>query len=335
MNKIYFIFCLLIFIVTACSQEDDYNSGEWTDNLENNDPTLRQVNFSNDMTGVSVLIFQKNQNNKYIFQRSVSSGWSVNGKVSTMLVLGYYKFLFLKNAGTTTSFDPIPEENTTEFEDFKIKATAMSGKDGYVNPVDQIWLPTAQLADKVYEVIDTITVKNTITRAVGQVVVNIKRGYPFDENAASDPNGNIDESNYRLIPMEESFITQNLKDITLDINGVGTSIDLSGSYGNAKTYFSSFEKSIPISLSDGYATMEGPFVFPPEGGNKSSVSVNINMADNSKYRNISVNVANATIEKNYQTVINIWLTYTYQLFRVTVSMDEITGSNDADTGIWN
>lgn len=316
MKRLNIIFGLLLLFVTACNTDNDYDTTQDETDLRSSNT----VTFSQEIDGVSVLIFGKNDNNQFLYNRSISSGWSDEGKVSALLDIGYYKFLFIKSAQATTSFSPTLQPGATSFDNVKIKATADVANPGYLLPVDEIWLPSIEEANEEYEILDPAYIQDTVRRAVSQVILNIKRGYH---------NG----TTYVPIPFKQGVdITNIIKTIDMDIIGVGESIDIYGSYGSAhKTRFTA---NTPTEITtDGFAVFKGPFLFPPEDGNDSQVNIVITPQDDSPFPEMRKDIT-GKLEKNYQLVITLWLTETYQIFDITVDTTPITDSKEGDKGIW-
>lgn len=309
---------VILSMTVACSNEDTIIKNSLGDEL--NSVNNKAVTLSGaTMDGVSVLIFGRNEN-AFKYQRSISTGWSVDGKVSTLLEIGMYKFLFLKYKEENTIFYPKPLDTNSTFESIKIEAKDDPDNIGYLLPVDEIWLPeTEGLANKQYLIDNPTTIFNRLERAVSQVQVNIRRGYKSGEN---------------ILPLpfpEGKDITENIKEIIMDIDGVGESITISGGSGSSKTIYTA-ESAAEIT-DDGYAIFEGPLVFPNGSGENTSVNLTIVPKDGSLYPTMKANAA-GLLERNKKLEITLWLTSTYKLINVTVRTEPISLSEDGDEGIW-
>lgn len=316
MKKYYYLIWMLIILLTACSSEDDNMPGQKDSTLKGKSEA---ITFTQDVEGVSVLIFNENSNS-YDYLRSIVSGWSDDGKVSTRLELGKYRFLFLKSAGIYTSLYPDPLDNDTSFENIKISTKADPENDGYVLPTDEIWLPeTEQLAKTIYTIVDETTVENKLTRAVSQIVVHVKR--------AANEGGKITELPF---PSEKN-ITENIKEIRLDINGVGEAINIGGGIGSTKT------KDILNVATEvdgkGFATYNGPFVFPNATAAETTVNISVAPSEDSIFPEMKTTVK-GLLERNKKLEITLLVTSTYQLIDIVVDINPMTEISEGDSGIW-
>jgi len=306
---------LAVLIFTACSNEndgDDSQSG--TSSLRN------EVTLSSETDGVSVLIFAKEEG-KYKYLRSINSGWSAERKVSTILQLGYYKFLMFKSAGINTSFS-LPSELDAEgkMKEIEFSAKPDSHGEDYVLPVDEIFFPeTASVAEQEHNIDGPKTIHNKLTRAVSQVVLNINRGY-------------ADGSDMKPLPYAEGkSIMDNIASIELDIEGVGEVINIYESRGSKKTYFSATQAS--STTTEGFAVFKGPFVFPSIAGEEAEVKITIHTIDSDIFPNTE-KIIHGKLERNKKLEISLWMTSTYKLIDVLVDLSEITEETEGDSGIW-
>lgn len=318
MKKYYYLIGMLIVLLTACSNEDDNEFIQDNSTLKSNSEAIT-FDLDMDMGGVSVLIFDED-NNDFNYLRSITSGWSIDGKVSTRLELGKYRFLFVKSAGINTSFYPNPFDNNTSFDDVKIVANSDSQNAGYVLPVDEIWLPeTEDLAKTTYTIVDETTVYNKLTRAVSQIVVHVKR--------VANENGKITE-----LPFPSGKdIANDIKEIRLDIDGVGEAVNISGGLGATKT------KDILDEINEiddnGFATFEGPFVFPMATNDETSVGISVIPSEDSLFPEMKTSVK-GLLERNKKLEITLRITSTYQLIDIIVDINPITEISQGDSGIW-
>jgi len=317
MKKNVFILSMLVILATACSNDDIEVQQSYDQEESNLSTTKSAVTFAGETDNVSVLIFGEDSN-EYYYQKSISSGWSVDGKVSTLLTLGKYKFLFVKSAGAHTSIYPNPLNSSSSFSSIKFEAKPNTGKPNYVLPVDEMWLPeTKKMADSVYTIVDKTTVKNKLRRAVSQVVLHVKR--------ASVVNGVITE-----LPYDNGNIMKNIDEITLDIQGVGEAVNIEGGIGKTNTLYTSKTATI---TGEGFASFEGPFVFPPAGNDKATVDITVTPAVDSAFPEMKKTVQ-GYLERNKKLEITLYVTATYQFINVTVEIEPISDEEDGDTGIW-
>lgn len=315
MKKRYNIIWVLIIIFSAC-----YNDNEFIHNNLYPISESGSITFLQDLEGVSVLIFKENDE-EFKYVRSIDSGWSTDGKMSTRLMFGNYRFLFIKSSGENTSFYS-NSFNTAgaSFDDMKIITRADFENENYVLPVDEVWLSeTEQQAKTIYAIVDETTVYNRLTRAVSKIMIHLKR--------VSIENGEIIEYPFS----EGSNIAENIKEIRLDINGVGEAVNIKGGIGFTKTKVT-LQEAIEIT-EDGFATFEGPFVFPLSTPELSTVNISIIPYTNdiSEQMNTSVN---GLLERNKKLEITLLITNTDQLIDIIVDTNPITEKSDGDSGIW-
>lgn len=217
------------------------------------EPVSRSVTFEAGTEDVGVLIFGRNDSD-FTYLDRIASGWDAEGKTSIQLEIGDYKFWFYKSARVNTQLLPEPLTDAKAGE-VKIALREDQAHAGYYLPADEVFLPaTPEMAEKVYGIHGGDTVRNTLTRAVGQIVLELKRG--------ASENGQIDSLPYET----GETIMDPIKNVTLDISNVGEAVGLRGDIGNVRTLWTNTE--VPVISESGFALFEGPFVFPPEKGGR-------------------------------------------------------------------
>lgn len=305
---------VIILISIACSNDEDENLSSDI-SLQRNDVTF----LSEETDGMSVLIFDKKNKDNYKYLKSISSGWSADGKLTTILELGYYKFLIFKSAGMNTSLSPQPLDKEASFDDLRFMTKADTYGDGYVLPVDEIFLPDPVVAEQEYHIETATTVYSKLTRAVSQVTLNLNRGYSNSSGFSEQP-----------FESGRSIMNQ-IAGIELDITGVGESINIYESTGSKKTHYSS---TTATSISDkGFASFAGPFVFPSIAGEEAEVKITINPTVDSAFP-IMEKTIKGKLEKNKKLEITLWMTSTYNFIDISVNLTDITTETDGDSGIW-
>ncbi len=316
LNLIYGI--IFLIMVAACSDKDNL-----TDET-NSSLTRTTFAYTADADDVSVLIFGKG-NEGFTYLRTLSSGW-VNNRISTNLELGEYKFLFCLVPGTETTFTPTSLDNSIGMEDIRIHAKTDNEplRQGYVLPVEEIWMPeTEALADTPYIIEGNELISNTLKRAVSQVEVILKR-------AEIGQNNEITPVPYG----EGSNIMNDIKSIVLDIEGVGEYIDYKGSHGLSRTYY--YTQTATDFTNEGFAHFEGPFVFPTETTDPANVKITIQPTDSTKDP-MSTTVS-GKLERNKKLIITLWISSPDEpivsVIDITVDTEEISLSTDGDKGIW-
>lgn len=319
MNKGYYIICMLIFLITACSNDDGNHLMHDDLNMESKGGS-ELVTLSTEIKDVSVLIFGE-KDGAFTFQSKISSGWDANNQVQTNLKLGKYKFLFLKTAGKCTNLLPAELLTTTQFEDINFKVRDDSHNPGYAMPTDEIYLPETQsLANTEYTVTGPTTVKNKITRAVGQIVVNIHRV----------AKNNNDTTHLPFTGTQN--VMSNISKINLDISGTGETVNIAGGKGSVKTKYT-FDNTKAIIDNNGFASLEGPFLFPTADAEKTIVKISVDPAEDSAFPVMNTTVE-SKIKRNEQIIITLLITSTYQLIDIAVDIEPISDAIDGDAGIW-
>lgn len=290
------------------------------------------VTLSADIDGVSVLIFGENEGD-YIYQNSIASGWSVKDMATntyektTYMNIGKYKCLFYKLAGNNTELSPSLLTNTTVFEDIRFNAKNDASNPNCKLPVDEIFLPAlSENPDQIYVIPDVNLIQSKISRAVSLVVLNIKRGYKNEE-------GKYDSIPYPN-PGTRNIMNE-IKEIKLEINGVGESLDIYGSAtGNGRTIYTAGNISGNIDINNrGFATIDGPLVFPAAENITPTVKVTISPTSDSAFPILEKTVE-GVLERNKKLEITLWITDTYEFVNITVNTGPMSEMN-GDIGIWD
>ncbi len=309
-RRIVYWACLLLAV--SCESKNE--------GIDSVDPVLsaRTVTFLGETEDVSVLIFGRNSTG-FTYQKGVFSGW-VNGRLKIPLERGEYKCLFYKSSFVHTELFPDLRENETPWENVKIMSRPDPGQKGYVLPADEVFLPSSEvLANTIYVVPENDTVRSTLTRAVGKIILQLKRG--FSES------GNIDSLPYAA----GSNIMDEIEQISLDITGVGEAVNIAGGLGKASMEWTA--SSADRITSSGFAVFDGPFVFPPAAGEKTKVGITLKPKSGSPFPPMSRSVE-GNIVRNEKLVITLWLTSTYRFVGVQVRRDPIQDETQGDAGLW-
>jgi len=301
---------LLIIVLAGCSEEDTSPIEKPSVGIEN------IVTLAGNAENVNVLIFNQNGND-YNYKREIN----LNIQDTANLEYSTYKFLFYKSAGLNS--DKLPAVFTSEnlFEDVIFQSRTDLQNDGYVLPVDEIWLPeSADLANQSYSINSDRTIRNILTRAVSQVIVHIRKG-------------TYDESNPPT-PVELSETPVAMGEIIMDIQSVGEYVTFNGATGNKKTMFINDESLLS---EDGDISFIGPFVFPSENG-ETTVSVTYTPTATSEYPDIEKTVS-GRLERNKRLEITFWVSEEEppvgrEFINITVETTDMEGDLSGDEGIW-
>lgn len=310
MKVLRFLPCLLILFGVACSQEDKLDT----------DPSLqtRAVTLISDIDDVEVLIF-KHEESEFSYLNKVNSGWS-SGKTTVYLKAGDYKFFYYKATGGDMEMTPAAMDDVSSFDDFQWNAVADTPSgDDYFLPVGELWLAqTATMANEIQTVSAATTVSQTLTRAVSQVVVHLRKGVPGEAGE---------------LPTDGESVT--LGTLNLDIAGVGEAVTINGSTGTGKTKVSLTQGKTNL---EEYATFEGPIVFPSESG-EATVQIAFTPDTSIDFPEINTTVT-GPLERNRKLEITLWINEEEpredEFLTISVTTSPMTDSEDGgDSGIWN
>ena len=320
MKNKYIIICITFsLLVIACSKHDTENN---IDDLSGKKAEI--VNLSGGMNGLTVLIFDKKTDNSFNYNKSIATGWSDDGKLSTNLALGMYKFLFFKSTGANTILEP-SNLSSAKFENIKLsnKSDENSNNNGetmYVLPSDEIWLPKSVThSNQEYPIYDPTTVYDTLTRAVAKIEFRIKRGIVSGQPGDS------------LVFDKNQNIMQNIKSVSIDISGIAKSATLWGGETDAKTKVT---YNTADSITDwGFAMFDGLYVIPKGTGSQATINFTLTPADNNAFPVLTKEIK-GDIKRNQKLIITLWLTSTYKFIDVEVDVKDIENSIGGDSGMW-
>lgn len=306
------VYWTLILLTVSCVKEEE--------GMGKTEPEVasRSVTFEAGTENVGVLIFGRNDT-VFTYSDRITSGWDAEGRTSVQLETGDYKFWFYKSALVNTQLLPdlLTSAKTGEV---KISLREDLAHAGYYLPADEVFLAASpEMAEKVYEIRGGDTVRNTLTRAVGQIVLELKRG--------ALENGQIDSLPYGAGETIMDFI----KEVTLDISNVGEAAAAAGGIGSVRTLWTSTE--MPVMSGSGFARFEGPFVFPPEKGRKTAVKITLTPESGGPFPEL-IQTVEGLVERNKKLTITLWITSTYRFIGVTVKTDPISETMEGDKGIW-
>lgn len=309
-----------MLLITACDKDET----EKTEDLQGSAIFSTRGDATD---GVSVLIFKEKQG-VFGYDETWNPDWR-NGKAIRILDIEQdYRFLLYKWEKGTVTMSPSPlEKTTTKMEDirFDAKADAQAGA-GYVLPVDSIWLPkdltTAEEKFR-FNGVNNKTVKETLELAVSCIELELKRGYR-------------DGNSYKPLvydnPAAKNILSE-IKNISLDIAKVGTSVDIEGGIGTtSKTAFSTKAGKVD---KDGFANIIGPLVFPNEKKEESDVKITLDFNDDSSFPKTMSTSVKGLLERNNKLVITLWLSVTYETIEISVDVKPISATTDGDDGMWD
>lgn len=308
---------MLCLLAVACTNEKKIDQDPGPSLLETRAVTLD----AGGADDVEVFIF-KQDDNGFMHLSSINSGWDENGKTTVKLEKGDYKFLFHKSAKLNCDIFPASMTPEAAFDHVKWNSRndEINGA-GYMLPVDEIWLPeTFDMANNPYSIQNAMTIRNTLTRAVSQVMIHMRKGTPETViTRASD-----------ATPTAVSLGT-----LDIEINGVGQSVNVVGGTGTSKTRVAIAEA---VSNGEEIFTFTGPFVFPSDSEDDATVTITYTPNENSDIPGFTTTV-NGPLERNKKLEISVWLGDDEPIvegdLEVTVEVIDMEDSEDSgDHGKW-
>lgn len=309
------LFLLSLPILFSCSGQDELSDSPG--NPEEIPAGVSKVVFrSNDQASRRVYIFRK-EGNEFRYNSTIDNGWSADGKMTTRLLVGEYKFLFTLPSGEGLDVLPTTLDNTVTWDKLRFVAKADPKDAQTILPVEELFLPEPAVADSVYAIRGKDEIKCTLTRRVSQVEFILKRGYKKEGTYVSRPYA----SGSDILDIIEGF--------EVEISGVARECNYAKTSGNAKiqqTYRADDKSDID---KDGFATFTGPFVFPPADNSEINLNVTLIPSVGASYKPLSLK---GKLEANRKLIVTLWLNY-FDV-GVTFHTEPITKRTDGDSGIW-
>lgn len=270
---------------------------------------------------VTLLIF-RNQGGNYVYQSLVDRGWDPKGEVSLALEAGDYKFLFMKSTWENTTLMPSSLGSNETFDDIRIEAKADPDQPGNILPADEIFMPVAEDAGRVYPIKGGELVACTLKRAISQVLVTIKRG-------------KLEDGKYVAEPYPEGNILEQVKEIRLDLANVATTLGIDRTTGSGKMTVTLPAASRDSLTAEGFAAFTGPFFFPPADGGKVNVTVSV-VPTEAANQAIRRKTFQGAIERNRRLEVIVWLGTgpDHPIIGVEYDIEPITQEQIGDQGTW-
>ena len=320
MLRTVYISTLALLLFSACSRERESAAGGEDEPIPSPTKTV-PVAFAAENSDISVQVFGEKAGN-FVYVKTLDGRGDADGRFSVQLPVGKYEYLFLKSPFRYTEPVAVPQAGTTGFDDFRIAAKSDPDNPGYLLPADEVYFqdPTEN-PDSVYTLPASDTIRCKLKRAVGQIVLLLKRGY-------------YDGSAYRELPYaQDSDILQNIGRIRMEIAGAGNRLGLAGSEGTGSIRHDFPEPTAENITDDGFALLTGPFVFPPQAGQNLTVSTTLTPKTGSGYPVLN-NEITAPLGRNMRLEITLWLTVSHQFIGITTETAPITETTEGDTGPW-
>lgn len=272
---------------------------------------------------VTLFIFRKS-GDKFLYQTEIRSGWDSQGKIVRKMDPGTYQFLFVKTPWTGTVLSPDPLTTSINFNELKFNARTAEDKEGYVLPVDELFLPESASTADPMEIKGGETVTCRLKRAVCRANLRIKRG----ERQNND---------FKPVPYSlGETVMDNITSVHLELNGIGTSANLNGTYGHGILSIDRAAASIDTLTAEGFAVFNIPFFFPPASTDK-IIKAKVKIETETGILTSPI-MEVIDVMRNQEVDITVWLPAEQPkndvLIGITADTRPITEMQDGDIGFW-
>ena len=312
------IYLAFISILGACSA-----SGEQAPIQPIATAELQRVTFAtaNDAP-YSIAVFRE-ANHVFLYQKTLNTGWSENGKLTTELPVGNYQFLFALHDGENTLLSPELTPNATTFSELKFISRQHPDNNMLILPADELFLPESH-ADSIYRITESCTIKCTLQRAVCQTLLYIKRGQKTEDG------------NYMPIAYENNKnILQSLSSVEMSLQQAGTGTTVNAVSEGQGEIISDFDLSAPdILTTEGFAVFKGPFFFPAENNGEITARITLNPATDSP-QPVLTSTVKSNLQRNQQLIITVWVTNDWNFIGVEADTRAINKEIDGNQDIWD
>lgn len=312
------MYLLFLPMMLSCSGQEELtdSSGGPEENLP---AGIARVAFQSDPQPQCLYIFRK-EGDSFRYDSTINTGWSADGKLTTRLLLGDYKFLFTGEQNAQVDVFPSPLTPDVAPEQLRFVARTDNEHPGYLLSTGELFLPEPDVAAKVYTIQGNDEIACTLKRKVSQLEFVLKRGYK-------------EGNEYIPLPYDKGDnVLEMVKELRVEISGVARECNFNGTSGKGNmiaTYSASERQSID---EQGFATFAGPFVFPPANANgEVNLKITLVPITGSPYKPLSLK---GKLEANRKLEVNLWLNSSYFDIGVTIHNGPITERTDGDAGVW-
>lgn len=314
--RIYAAIVIAATALTACSPTEAEGV---VDPVE---PSTRVTLLGNGTQDVSVYAFRL-KDGSFFYDTLFCGDWTADGRLPVNIANGSYKFLFACGEGGSLTLQPEPLTRQTTWEQALFTLGENPELPGTYLPSDELFLQyPASEASRVYVVGGSnMTVSATLTRAVSQIGINVKRGY-------------YDGTRYVEVPYGGSHsVLDEIDRIELTAHNAGLSVSPGGSAGTA-TVVSAFRASEQgIVTGEGFASFDGPFVIPPADDADMRLGLKVVPKEGSSMRPATLELTGRA-ERNKRLDITLWITSANPTIGVEIETAPIEQEQEGDSGIW-
>lgn len=277
-----------------------------------------EITFNSGPLPQRVYIFRK-EGNTFRYASTLEGGWSDEGKMTTRLLIGDYKFLFTGPLSGQIDVLPAPLDKTVTFEELRFVSQTAPGQAENILPAEELFLPEPDIANSVYTIRGGEEIDCTLKRRVSQLEFVLNRGYKEGDEYVPQPYA------------EGHNILETIREIRVEVSGVGRECNYLGTSGTGHiscTYAASERESID---SQGFATFKGPFVFPPADDGEVHLDITLIPVSGEAYPTLQLK---SRLETNRKLMVNLWLSSSYFDIGVTIRNLPISGRTEGDSGVW-
>lgn len=257
----------------------------------------------------------------YRLDRVLSDGWSADGTLRVYLPDGSYRFLFAEGGGSTLQPVPAPLDGAAWEEVCFERKTDPARPDTWL-PTGELFLQKPDEARREYLLAGTrLTVPAKLTRAVCEVVLNLKRGYP-------KPQGGYTEVPYTT----PHTVLDQIDRVALTVTGSALRVGIGGGSGTAEVH-AELSASQAVLSDDGFARITGPMLIPPADGTDVGLHLAVTPTENASIAPAELDLKGPCV-RNQRLEVTLWITSAYPTIGVEVDLTPITDEQAGDSGIW-
>lgn len=312
--SILFILCLPALF--SCSDQEGLtnSSGE----PEDIPAGISQVAFRSDLGSLCVFIFRK-EGDVFRYDSFIDKGWSDSGRLTARLRTGVYKFLFTSHFADRLDVLPATMDGNVTVDQVRFATRKDDEHPDAVLPTGDFYLPQPEVTDTEYAIDGHKEIACTLRRRVSQLEFALKRGRK-------------EGGTYTPLPFEDGHhILETIKGIQVKITGVATGCNYLETSGESDVYYEYQPTVQDDTDADGFATFEGPYVFPPATGKEVGLNIIFISATGATYKPLQLT---GVLETNKKLQVNLWLNPTDFSVGVTVDTLPISERTEGDSGIW-
>lgn len=315
--RLTILFLLCLPALFSCSEQEELttSSGEPGDIPAG----ISQVAFRSDLESLCVYIFRQEEDDVFRYDSSINKGWSADGRLTARLRTGVYKFLFTSSLTDGLDVLPATMDRNVTIEQVRFAARKDNKYSDAVLPTGDFYLPQPEVPDTEYIIDGRKEITCTLQRRVSQLEFALKRGFKEGDT-------------YTPLPFKDEYnILEIIKGIQVKISGVATECNYRETSGESNVYYEYQPDPKNNVDAEGFATFEGPYVFPPATGKEVGLDITFLSANEANYQPLHLT---GVLEANKKLQVTLWLNSADFSVTVTVDTLPISDTTEGDSGIW-